>query len=173
MPTVRRYVLLAVFSASLILSLGGCELFGLTDGRKAVVGTLDQREYSEEGPFSGPPVALSADTIAAGAPLTVTVRTVGAGCFEKGATEVRQDGQQATIMPYDRVDRDVLGRGGGTPTPCPALAVYFDHRADVTFASPGMATVRVRVALDDKNDSLDPGGPDTTITRTVVVASPS
>jgi hypothetical protein len=156
-PSTRHadvYILLAV---ALTLSAAGCNLLGVGGGGTTAPepGLL----YLEQ-PDRPPPVALSADTVAAGTPVTVTVRTRGNGCYAKGPTGVRVQGRQATITPRDRVERDA--------EVCSFEMRIFEHEADVVFATPGTAAVQVQAAVGDAFPR-GTAGRDTTVTRTVAV----
>jgi hypothetical protein len=143
------------------LTGAGCSLLlptGEAD-RERRIGEIDS-EYYEARP--GAPINLSADTVQAGTPLSVSIRTVGNGCYSKGPTDAGVRGLKATVTPYDFVRvADV----------CTEVLKSFDHEAQVTFGQPGEATVRVRVRIKRASATVPDSivTVDTTLTRSVVV----
>jgi hypothetical protein len=85
----------------------------------------------------GTPRALAApDTVAAGAPFTVTVTTFGSSsCTRADGAELEVRGLVAEIVPYDR---ELTGDVACTDDLRP-----FPRDVTVSFAAPGQATVRV------------------------------
>ncbi|HEU0076169.1 MAG TPA: hypothetical protein VFQ76_00890 [Longimicrobiaceae bacterium] len=85
-----------------------------------------------------PPGALAApDTVAAGAPFTVTVTTRGSSsCTRADGAELELRGLLAEIVPYDR--------DGTRLRACTDDLHAFPRDVTVRFAAPGRAVVRVR-----------------------------
>ncbi len=83
---------------------------------------------------SNPPSVIIPDTVQAGTPFTVTVRTFGDGCYSFARTEIEMDGMAAEIRPYDSRKTDVA---------CPEILLTIEHTATLRFDTPGLATVRV------------------------------
>lgn len=84
--------------------------------------------------FHGDPVVIEVpDTVPAGTPFDVSVRTYGDGCVTKGDTEVRQEGRTVNVRPYD------VHSGAEI---CTLQLKMFDHRATVTLDDPGPAEIR-------------------------------
>lgn len=99
----------------------------------------------ERGTVVPPNVLVAPDTVRAGVPFTVTVHTIGvSGCWRADGQDVSVADGVATITPWDahsgaEVCTEVLG--------------YLPHQAQVTFATPGVAVVRVagrRLRLGDR-----------------------
>ena len=94
-----------------------------------------------------------------GAPVVVTVGTFGGGCTAQGPTEVTVSGLAATVQPLD-----------SSIVPFPDLActeelLVFEHRVELRFAEPGVATVRVL-------GRREPGGGPFEAERTIVIGEP-
>ena len=79
--------------------------------------------------FYGDPVVIDVpDTVAAGVPFEVSVRTYGGGCISKARTDVRMEGDTVHVRPFDRHSgHDV----------CTDILHMFDHRAQVTLDAAG------------------------------------
>jgi hypothetical protein len=104
--------------------------------------------------FHSNPVAVNIpDTVTAGTPFTVTIRTFGDGCYSFARTEIEFDDREAEIRPYDF--RKTEGA-------CADIFLAIDHSVVLQFGSQGAATVRV-VGL------RLPGATDDVIEKTVVV----
>lgn len=81
--------------AAALLAVSACSRLGIGDDLR--VGVI-QSEYLHTAPLAAP------DTVHAGAPLTVTITTLGYnGCFQAAATRSSRQGQRVTLVPYDRV----------------------------------------------------------------------
>ena len=149
---MKRRTLPAI-SAALLLALAG--LLAACDDPTGpdevlVVGTVD---FYEE-----PVVIEVPDTVAAGEPFAVGVRTYGGGCERLGPTEVEalEDGVRVTPRDWTTVDPDVA---------CTTELKLFEHEATLTWSTPGEITVRIR-------GREEPAGVERTFARTVVVRAP-
>ena len=80
------------------------------------------------------PVITFPDTVQAGVPFEVAVRTYGISCFAKNRTELSVVGLRATVLPYD------VARGSST---CNDTFAGHDHVATVRFGRAGIATLNV------------------------------
>jgi hypothetical protein len=90
------------------------------------------------------------ETVTAGEPFTVTIRTFGAdGCWSGDGADVNVRGLTGTITPYD-VHRS--GRG----VYCTMAEVHLSHSVELSFAAPGAAELAIH-------------GRDGTATRSVLV----
>ena len=94
-----------------------------------------------------------------GVPVGVTVGTFGGGCTAQGPTEFAVSGLAATVQPMD-----------SSIVPFPDLActeelLVFEHRVELRFAEPGVATVRVL-------GRREPGGGPFEAERTIIVREP-
>lgn len=74
-----------------------------------------------------------------GVPFDVMVRTYGGGCVAQGDTEVNVSGMVATIAPFDSFIVKLPSR-----RECTADLRYYQHRARMSFATTGQATVIIR-----------------------------
>lgn len=111
----------AMSVAALAILLVGCEsIFGVN---KVSVGWVAAADVP--------------DTVHAGQAFDVVVRTEGAdGCWSKDHTDVKVDGLDATITPYD-----VDTRHSGVA--CNEATVELVHTASITFKQGGNATVMI------------------------------
>lgn len=104
--------------------------------------------------FHGHPVVVEVpDTVDAGEPFEVSVRTYGGGCLTKGDTEVEIRGRRVDVVPYDVHSGENI---------CTDNLAVFDHRVTVTIAEPGPAEVRIR-------GNEMPADKEVVVTREVVV----
>lgn len=137
------------FAVALLLTpacLAACS--SATEPEREVPGIID---FHEDGVVVSVP-----DTVRAGVPFEVAVRTYGGGCISEGGTKVEpQDGLVFDVRPFD-VDRSRPG------VACTMELRYFEHRAEVTVPSAGFATIRFH-GLRHPEDSL------VTVTRNVLV----
>jgi hypothetical protein len=86
--------------------------------------------------FYSDPIVLNApDTVRAGVPFEVGVRTYGNDCVTKDRTEVRTEGQRVQIRPYDY---------RRTAIACQDILRVFDHEAVVTLDQPGVRQIQFR-----------------------------
>ena len=110
-------------AAVFLCACGG--LFGPEEGRR--LGVIA---------FHGDPVVVEVpDSVGAGEPFQVSVRTYGGGCISKGDTEVEIEGRNVDVVPYDIHDGE---------SNCTDDLALFEHRVTVTIAEPGLAEVRIR-----------------------------
>lgn len=113
----------------------------LAVGALACGGPLGPRDVARPGilEFHGESrdVVSAPDTVTAGEPFDVTVRTYGGGCDQKGETRVDRSAGVVVITPID-----VFTEGSGVV--CPAVLRRFEHAVRVTFEEPGAGEVRVR-----------------------------
>lgn len=77
------------------------------------------------------------DTVTAGEPFDVRVRTYGGGCDRKGETRIDRSAGLAVITPIDVFPED-------PDLVCPDVLRRFEHVARVTFRERGTGEVRVR-----------------------------
>lgn len=95
---------------------------------------LGQLSYAREGVVVSVP-----DSVHAGVPFAVHVRTYGGGCIRQGYVETRVGERMAEVTPVDffpvRVKQGMA---------CTADLRFHEHVAHITFSRPGIATVRVR-----------------------------
>ena len=138
-----------------LVALAGCDTLG--SGETRFPGSLVQNALGVET-ISAP------DTVVAGRPFDVTVVTSGGGCIRQGDVTVETVAARADVRPFN-VFRDP-GRNGG----CTMDFILFEHRASVTFAAPGVATVRAVGSGGERGSGPPPAGaPLVTVERTVVV----
>lgn len=104
-----------------------------------------------------PPLLDAPDTVAAGVPFTVSVRTYGGGCIDEGDTQVGIDGQTVEIRPFDVFPTDLPDNYA-----CPSILRFYSHIASVRLDRAGVATLRAI-------GRVSPGDSTTTIERTLVV----
>ena len=135
----------------LLLMAAGCDSPTDTDGweRRGYIAT--EEDTTE--------ISLP-DTIVAGEPFRVTVRTWGvSNCVRKGSARVTMDGLVAVIAPLDR--HAPAGSG------CHRMWKSFQHEVDVTFPSDlsGQGMVIIRGELHT------PAAPDLVEARAVTVRS--
>ena len=90
------------------------------------------------------------DTVQAGTPFEVTIRSYGGGCTQQGDTRVTANDFEALVEPFDVTSRVEV---------CTKILKVFTHRASVTFAKAGTTTVRVR------GRALIEAGRDSIVTR--------
>ncbi|HEX8385670.1 MAG TPA: hypothetical protein VF576_05780 [Rubricoccaceae bacterium] len=137
-----------------VLSLTGCD--SMSGAETRYPGELLRNDPNTE--------AIAApDTVVAGRPFTVTVVTQGGGCDEKGDVLTSVERMTAEVRPFDVS----LYEPGGW---CTAILKYFEHRATVTFAQPGTATIRAVGTGDGRGLGPPPvDAPLVTVERTVVV----
>jgi hypothetical protein len=111
----------------LLAACGGAT--GPDPGTRRVVGVVDVGGGS-------PRSRVAPDTVAAGAPFTVTVATFGSSsCTRADGAELQVRGLVAEIVPYDR---EAAG-----PVACTDDLRPFPRDVAVRFAGPGQGTVRV------------------------------
>ncbi len=118
-----RRLVIPVFVGLLI---GACGILGLDE--KRVIGQLLNRPIED--------VLVVPDAVLVGEPFTVTVVTTGGGNDRKGETEVRIQGNVATITPYD-----YKYTGGGDVL---TIQYIWTHTASVRFVEVGEAQVIIR-----------------------------
>lgn len=106
------------------LLVTSCSLTGVD--RERVIATISGFEDGD------PQIRLTQS----GNSVEVEVDSYGAGCYEKGETEVEVDQENliATITPYDYIPSDCNHRDLG----------IFNHSATVNFVRTGTAQIRVR-----------------------------
>ncbi len=107
--------------------------------------------------YQEPSLVEAPDTVSAGEPFTVTVRTFGGGCIGQGDTRAEVRGRVVTLRPLDVHTTRHPG-----PVVCTSDLVFYTHRVEVRLTEPGVATIRV-IGREAPADSL------ITIERSVVV----
>ncbi len=105
-------------------------LAGLLVGACGILGPDEKRVVGELVYVAVP------NSVLVGEPFTVTVVTIGDQCYWKGETEVRIQGNVATIAPNVYVDM--------SPDACPLAPNRFAHEATVRFLQVGEAVVVFR-----------------------------
>ena len=103
--------------------------------------------------FNQPSAALIPDTVLAGVPFTIDLRTFGDSCVTFTRTEIETDGNVVEIRPYDRID---------TSDPCDGVMRTINHA--VTLHFPVTETVTIRVI-----GRRAPGGQEERLEKRVVV----
>jgi hypothetical protein len=103
------------------------------------------------------PLLDAPDTVAAGVPFTVTVRTYGGGCIDRGDTEVGVAGQTVEVRPFDVFQTDLPDNYY-----CPSVLVFYTHTASVRLDHSAVVTLRAI-------GRVMPGDSTTAIERSVVV----
>ena len=88
-------------------------------------------------PESTPPVIVPSEGTV-GTAIPVTIKTRGGGCTRQGDTEAHVTGLVADVTPYDSFYVSLPPN-----TACTLDLRTFTHQASVTFATAGVATVRV------------------------------
>ena len=91
----------------------------------------------------------------------VRVTTYGDGCHSKGETEVRVDGMEALVTPYDYT--------APPGTVCTRQLVSTIHEATVQFPGSGTARVRVRGLDRSRMSTQNMIGDTITVERSVVI----
>lgn len=118
----RRYR--ALWAAAVAVAAAGCSTI-IEPSPEERPGVID---------FYQEPVVVEApETVRAGAPFEVSVRTYGGGCLSKGETEVRKEGLSVDVRPHD------IHSGADV---CTQELKMFDHRATVTLHDAGVAEIR-------------------------------
>ena len=85
----------------------------------------------------GEEVISAPETVQAGVPFEVIVRTFGGSCIDPDGLEVNMERNLAVLVPYDLYT--IPGRG----VDCPLIFEAESHTAQLTFSEPGSATIRV------------------------------
>lgn len=145
-PRTRRAALTAVALAFASGMVAGCY---------DPIGPEDRLEIGTAWFYFQPAVVDIPDTVDAGVPFDVMVRTFGGGCDRIGPTEVARGATEAVVVPMDYT---LVGPN----LACPDILRSFDHETTVTFANPGEGRVVIR-ALREPEDTVE------TLTRTVWV----
>ena len=114
-----------VVPALVIALLNACDATGPTSVRR--IGVLVH--------YGVPSQVVASDTVDAGVPFAVSVRTYGGGCESLGDTEVEIAGSVVSLRPYD-----FTVRGGGA---CTDILNEFSHDVTVVMATPGPLELRV------------------------------
>lgn len=103
--------------------------------------------------YDDPAVAIVPETVDAGVPFDVSIRTYGNGCMRQGETAVQTGGAVVDVRPRD------IHSGANV---CTDILNIFEHVAQVVLAEPGTAVVRFHGLQLPEDVPL-------TIERTVVV----
>ena len=82
--------------------------------------------------FHEPVVITAPESVEAGVPFEVSVRTYGGGCHSRGTTDVDAIGLRVNVRPYDTHSGHNL---------CTLPLAMFDHVAVVTVHEPGNALI--------------------------------
>lgn len=137
-------------AALFALLLLACESStGLEFERQRRPGTIEH--------YHDPVVLEVPDTVSAGAPFEITIRTYVGGCDEAGGTDVVRTDGRIEVSPFD-FDRTPLDPNVG----CPDRLGLIDHRVTSSFDAPGVGIV---VIQGREEPSLEAK----TVERTVVV----
>ena len=120
-----RKLLLPVLA---VLLMGGCS--------KLVVGELyyDDDDY----PYGSTPLAVP-DTVMAGRAFIASAATAGGGCTTQGTTDVKIQGNLATITPYDYGDMGIFDI-----VSCSLVRYIIFHEVTLHFRARGEAKVILR-----------------------------
>lgn len=119
-----------------LLALAACDLF-TSPSPDGSVGILEWDRIVTTNIVDAPSVEAP-DTVAAGVPFQVVVRTFGAsGCWSAAGEGVRSRPRLVEITPFDR-------DGMGENRMCTAAIVRLTHTAQVSFSETGAGTLRVR-----------------------------
>jgi len=124
----------------------GCDGIGEPDAAKRL-GTIAH--------YQDPVVTEAPDTVDAGQPFEVAVRTYGNGCVEKGETVVEPKPGSVSVWPYDLDSR----RRDGL---CLDFLAHHDHRATLVLREPGVTSIRF-------HGFSEPGASQIEVVRQVVV----
>src|SRR3954463_8882911 len=100
---------------------------------------------------------VAPDTVMAGTPFEVSVRTFGGGCVDPGDTEIAIVGRVVELRPFD-IFTTHLPRG----FVCPLNLAVYTHRVSLRLDQTGATTVRAI-------GRADPGDTAMTVERTVFV----
>ncbi len=113
-----------LLSGALLASLSGCD--DPLSPQHRQVGVIA---------FYGDPVMIAVypDTVVAGRPFVVSVRSYGNGCISKDKTEIEADNLFVDITPYD------VHSGASV---CSDILNQIDHVANLSFAKAGTALIR-------------------------------
>ena len=86
--------------------------------------------------FYSDPVQIEVpESVAAGQPFDVSIRTYGGGCILQDRTEVERSGMVADVRPYDRHISAPI---------CTTELRHFNHTATVSFPERGTGRIRVQ-----------------------------
>lgn len=98
-----------------------------------LVGPEEETRLGVISYYDYPLVVTVPDTVQAGTPFEVSVRTYGGGCIRPNGTNVHVAGRLVKIVPYDvHSGHDV----------CPDVLATFDHEAMATVRQAGLAEIR-------------------------------
>lgn len=100
-----------------------------------LLGPEDETRLGVISFYDDPLVITVPDTVSAGAPFELSVRTYGGGCIRPNGTLVQVEGRAVTVAPYD------VHSGHDY---CPDVLRIFDHDATVTLHEAGLAEIRIR-----------------------------
>jgi len=100
---------------------------------------------------------VAPDTVTAGTPFDVSVRTFGGGCVDQGDTEVAVVGRVVELRPFD-IFTTHLPQGYA----CPAILALYTHTVSLRIDQAGTATLRAI-------GRASPGDTAATIERTLFV----
>jgi hypothetical protein len=129
-----------------LVATAGCDSLLGNDPREL-------RKPSILGINGGPTDITVPDSVDAGVPFEVGIRSYGFGCRTLGETPTVVQALIAQVAPYD------LERVNDA---CPAVIQTFDHRATLTLSTPGAAQVVILGVREPEHTQL-------TVSRTVVV----
>lgn len=142
MKNAHRWITLAALAS---LGAGCTNALEVTEVKR--IGTIVH--------YEDPLLITTPDTVTAGDPFEVVVRTYGGGCVEKGEVAVQQEGLSVDVTPWDLVRE-------GEGLNCPDVLGMFDHRAVLTLPTARTAEIRFH-GREAPADSL------LVVTRSVVV----
>ena len=151
------------FLLILVLAAGGCDLLGPDESAHRVVGILKwapaESAMTEAGDATFDAVdqvhIAAPDTVTAGTPFDVEVRTVGAdACWRPDGEDVTVSGTTASVTPYDLVVTEI----DGEPAVCAAVLVPLRHSLTLVLqeAGEGRVTVSGRVVTRGDESTATP-----------------
>ncbi len=120
------------------------------------VGIIEPNIALDEEVLSAP------ETVQAGVPFDITVRTIGGGCTEADGVEREVSERLAVLKPFD------LTTVPGNNSACPAIVTRPEHTAQITFEEAGSATIRVEGRSEDNTVTGGSGG-EAVIEQTITV----
>jgi len=118
---------------NLALALSVLTLLGAVSSCEDPGGPKEERRVGVVAYYGDPVVVTAPDTVLAGEPFSVSVRTYGDGCVSKDGTEVQSADLTVDITPYD------VHSGARF---CTDILNMFDHALTLNVAQSGTALLR-------------------------------
>ena len=142
--------------AHITVAVGGLALSLLSCRASTELDPVLERRPGVISLGSAPSVTVSTED-AVGVAILLSVITWGGGCVRQGDTEAHVVGLTADVTPYDSVYVYLPPRMA-----CTSDLRAYTHQTRISFATPGVATVRV-------NGRAEPGSSAITVERTIQI----